>query len=130
MAPLEEVALEVGLEAVADHGHVVHVADVGKQLHLILGEELGLVHDDAVVLPLRHLVDVHILHQHALGLQPAAGEDAVRPVPGVRGGLHKEHAFAPFEIVIPHHEGVGALAGAHGPVAEIQLCHADRSSLK
>ena len=43
----EQLPLEVGAQAVADDGDVPVVHQIGEVAHLVPGEELGLVHDDA-----------------------------------------------------------------------------------
>jgi hypothetical protein len=43
----EEVALKIGAQAVAEHGDFEGVGDIGGLPHLVGGEELGFVDEDA-----------------------------------------------------------------------------------
>ena len=116
----EQVALEVRPQAVADHGNIAVVHQMHQIVHLLLGEELRLVNDDAGVLlqfVLRH--GAHLIKVDARVLQTDAGVDHVVAVPGVQPGLHQQRLLPPLLVVEPRHQRVGCLAGAHGSVLEI-----------
>ena len=124
IAALEQLAPEVHLQAVAQHGDAAVVHQVHQVKYLILGEKLGLVNDDAGIFlqfligPGPHFVKIHT----GMGQTDARGDHMV-PVPGVQAGLHHQGLLSPLLIVEPRHQGVGSLAGAHGPIFEIKLRH-------
>ena len=90
----------------------------------LLGEELGLVHNDTGVFFQRILGQrPHFVEVDAGVFQTDTGMDHVVSVPLVHPGLHQQGLLAPLLIVEPGHQSVGRFAGAHGPVFEIKLCH-------
>ena len=64
-----------------------------------------------------------ILGGQAGGLQAHAGVEHQVAVAVLQGGLAEQRRFAALFIIIPHHQGVRGLAGAHSAVAEIEFCH-------
>ena len=70
-AALEQIGLEIGPEAVGEHGNVELVADRGELDDLRAGQELRLVEQDAVELALQLLLDLARMSVSAsLRLQP------------------------------------------------------------
>ena len=124
IAALEQLAPEVCLQAVAQHGDAAVVHQVDQVNYLILGEKLGLVNNDAGVFlqfligPGPHFVKIHT----GMG-QADAGGNHVISVPGVQAGLHHQGLLAPLLVIEPRHQSVGGFAGAHGPIFEIKLRH-------
>ena len=120
----EKLPLKVGLQPVADNGDIAVVHQVDQVVDLLLGEKLGLVHNDAgefLQVGVGHLL--HLVEVDAGMLQADAGADHVVPVPGVQLGLHQEGVLTTLLIIKPGHEGVGGFAGAHGSEFEVKLCH-------
>ena len=120
----EQVALEVRPQPVADHRDAAVIHQVYQMVYLLLGQELRLVDDDAGVLfQLLLRRGAHLVEIDAGVLQPDAGVDHVVAVPGIHPGLHQQRLLSPLLIIEPRHQRIGGLAGAHGPVFEVQLCH-------
>ena len=120
----EQLSLEVRPQSVADHGDPQIVHHMHQIVHFLLGEELGLVHNDTGVFFQRILGQrPHFVEVDAGVFQTDTGMDHVVSVPLVHPGLHQQGLLAPLLIVEPGHQSVGRFAGAHGPVFEIKLCH-------
>ena len=121
MAALEEVALKVGAQAVADDGDAAPVHDVHELLHLRLGEKLRLIDDEAIV---EAEVDAGKVFDELAGrAQPRARADRFFAVAAVEARLEKERVLAALAVVVLHHDGVGGLGGAHRSIAEIEFGH-------
>ena len=103
----EKLPLEVGLQAVADNGDAAIVHQMDQVVNLLLGEKLGLIHNDAGIflqLLIRHLL--HLVEIDARVLQPDAGADHVVPVPGVQLGLDQKRLLPALLVIEPGHEGI------------------------
>ena len=120
----KQVALEVRPQTVADDGNIAVVHQMHQIVDLLLGEELGLVHDDAGVF-LQLLVGhcLHLVEVDAGVLQADAGGHHVVAVPCVQLGFYQQGFLTPLLVVEAGHQRVGAFAGAHGSVFEVKLCH-------
>ncbi|CAN4012163.1 N-acetylmuramoyl-L-alanine amidase AmiA, partial [Dysosmobacter welbionis] len=130
LAAGEQVPLEVRPQAVADDGDAQVIHQTHQVHDLLPGQKLGLVHDDAGVLLQFH--DRELLHLVKVdaGIGEAdAGNHHVVPVPGIQPGLDQQGLLPPLLVVEPGHQGVCGLAGTHGPVFEIELCHLSVFSL-
>ena len=123
MAPLKKVALKIRFQSVANYGHVIFITDIGQLLHLFPGEKLCFIYNQAIIDMSLYLFYIQLFYQLTGGFQAAAGTNGPHSVPGIRRRFEHEGILPPLLIVIAHHQRIGGLAGAHGPVAKIQLCH-------
>ena len=84
----EKLPPEVGLQAVADHRDLAVVHQVHQVVDLLLGEELGLVHDDAGKLhqlPIGHLAHLVKIDTAALRGGPQRGAGLLPDARGPAG---------------------------------------------
>ena len=119
----EEVSLKVRAQAVADDGNLVFIHDANQQLHLLLCEELRLIHNQAVIGVRAHFIKVQRVKEGTFGLKARAGTNGEFAVAGIHGGLEQKRVLAALMVIVPDHDGVGGLTGPHRAIAKIQLCH-------
>lgn len=120
----EELALEVGAQAVGDDGDPQHVDDIGEALDVLLGAELRLIDDDAVVGTQLVIGHPHeLLDRDARMAETHARHHDTLAVAVIDDGLRKQGPLALLTVIVGYHQGIRRLRAAHRTVAEVELCH-------
>ena len=105
------------------------VGDAGELPDLVVGEELGLVDEDAIELAglgvLADAVEEVVLGVEGLGLRrdPEARADHAFAVLGVERRGEEQGAHAALAVVVGRLEQHGRFAGVHRGVGEVELGH-------
>ena len=121
LGTFKEVAAEIRPEAIGNDRNIQDIHNPDQQLDLGLGEELGFIDNDAVIIP--GDIPGQFFHKNAGRLQAGTGSNDAVAVPRVDPGLDHEGFLAPFFIVILDHDGVGSFGGSHCAVTEKQFSH-------
>ena len=126
----EELALEIGAEAEGHHRDVEPVGDAGELPDLVVGEELGLVDEDAIDARGGVLGADAILKRSSVvgeelgfGLDAEARADHADAVLGIERRGEQQRAHAALAVVVGGLEQQGGFAGVHRGVGEVELCH-------
>ena len=131
LAALEQLALEVRSQAEAQHRDAQFVHDLGQLVHLLPGQELRLVDENAVNAPLfqfggRHVEEVVVAAEgQGAGLEADARADQAALVAIVQGGREQQRRHAPFTIVVRRLQQGRRFACVHRRVVKIELCHVE-----
>ena len=104
-AALEQIALEIRAQAIADDRNVHIVHDLHQPPHLFLFQELRLIHDHAVVA--RQIHRIELFHINAGRAQPAARADQAFAVALVQLRLDHQRVLTALVVIILYHDGVG-----------------------
>ena len=122
----ETLQREIRTQAVGDHRDIQLHGDAQQLLHLLRGEELAFVGEDAGRRGRTGQQVFYQIQNIQLGSygnvhQPGYAQTAEQFVAalGVHAGFHYQHPHAAFLVIVGHlHQG-GAFAAVHGAVAKI-----------
>ena len=117
MASFKQVSLEIRPQPVTDDRYVSLIDNIHQQLYLRFGQELGFIHDDAVIFLC--LVQRQVFDEFTLRLQSGTACDNAGAVPVLQRGLDHQRLLPALLIIVLYHNGVGGLGGPHCPVPEI-----------